>query len=202
MKFDELAKKAKEIKAPVLFENININKQRTDNMNTLADRLKKVDSKTRFSIRALQIFYIIMIFVFLIEIIIIDIEIFQYGLFFIIATFIGGIILQQRRYDKFNKTHTDIQVNKFLQNAKKRLNVFNNYYYSIPVWILFDVALCFFALGIFSEQNNMILIIFFTQVFLLIVIGLEILQMYITWKKKYKPVLDEIDKMIEEIEND
>ena len=183
MKFDELAKKAKEIKAPVLFENININKQRTDNMNTLADRLKKVDSKTRFSIRALQIFYIIMIFVFLIEIIIIDIEIFQYGLFFIIATFIGGIILQQRRYDKFNKTHTDIQVNKFLQNAKKRLNVFNNYYYSIPVWILFDVALCFFALGIFSEQNNMILIIFFTQVFLLIVIGLEILQMYITWKK-------------------
>lgn len=202
MKFDELAKKAKEIKAPVLFENININKQRTDNMNTLADRLKKVDSKTRFSIRALQIFYIIMIFVFLIEIIIIDIEIFQYGLFFIIATFIGGIILQQRRYDKFNKTHTDTQVNKFLQNAKKRLNVFNNYYYSIPVWILFDVALCFFALGIFSEQNNMILIIFFTQVFLLIVIGLEILQMYITWKKKYKPVLDEIDKMIEEIEND
>ena len=202
MDFEGLVKKAKNVKAP----DLNMESSGTipvgSKDKTIIGQLKLVDAKTRWGIQAIQFLYVLLILILLNVLFFSHNSEIQMGIGFILAAFLFVIIVQQLRYMKYNYSYSDSPIKKFLNDAKKRMRVFTpRTWLVIPIWIFIDVGLCFIIKEIFPFPQYISLIIMLLQVFLLLAIVLDFYSAYLFWKKEYKPVITEIDKMLEEIEN-
>ena len=201
MIFEELISSARKVKAPDLDTSHKFDNQASDNMRSLVDKLKKVDLKTKLSIRVLQILYLIMMVVFSYYMLTAELAMVRTGLGLIIGAFLLVILVQQLRYLAYVNSYDDRPVLESLYNAKSRMKVFTKRtWLVIPIWILIDVGLCFILAAKFPFQNYADDIIIILQVILIALISLDFYVAYLEWKRNHKPVLDEIDKIIKEIE--
>jgi len=116
MKFDELAKKAQETKAP----DIGKNTTESNEADTIIYKLKSADSKTRRGIRFIQIaclFFSLFMMCFMIVSENISIKT---GIGLIIIAYLLVIFIQQLRYWKYSYSYVNSPVMEFLHKAKKR----------------------------------------------------------------------------------
>ena len=202
MKFEEIIKKSKKVKAPDLTSGNKTNKPKSEKMELIMDQLKKVDNKTRISIRLLQLLYLILISMMSYYMFTAEHPKTSTGIAFIILAFFMVIFVQQLRYNAYQYTYTDRPVLKFLVDAKSRMRVFTKRtWYVIPIWILIDIGLCFIVISVFPYPQYADDILILLQILLLGLIALDFYAAHLIWKRDNKPLLGEIDKMIEEIEN-
>jgi len=90
---------------------------------------------------------------------------------------------------------------KFLKRAKARLAFSIKWHLYAIFWLLIDVGLCFLVaseayIGPFTSFQIIVLI----QFALVFGISFELAMGYSHWKRENKPVIDEIDRMLKEIE--
>ena len=197
MKFDELSKKAQEIKAPGIEKN-TIKSNQTD---AIIYKLKSVDSKTRRGIRIIQIVYVFFILFLICFMITVASLSLKTGIGLIAIAFLIVIFIQQLRYWKYNYSYANSPVMEFLNKAKKRMKVFTpRTWIVIPVWGLLDAGLCIIIKEIFPLPQYLPLTILLLQVILLLAIVLDFYSAYLVWKKEHKPVITEIDKMLKELQ--
>jgi membrane protein YdbS with pleckstrin-like domain len=202
MKFEEIIKKVKEIKAPEIITDQEIKNSNTNNMKTLITQLKKVDLKTRRSIRALQILYIAMIGVMISYLFIAESSRIIIGIGFIILAFILVIFVQELRHRVYNYTYADNPVIRYLKDAKKRMRVFTvRTWYVIPIWICIDIGISLILSFVLQNTSYVLPSIILLQVLLIIIIVIDFYVAYLFWKRDHEPAIVEIDKMLEDIEN-
>ena len=153
MNFDEIINKSKEVKAPEFGRQKEFENQKPIKMETLIDQLKKVDHKTRNSIRVIQLLYVVMIGIATYYAATADSSQLIIGLGCIIVAFILVIIVQQLRFIAYNYSYGDHTMIQFLKDAKMRMKVVTNRtWFVIPIWILIDVGLCFIIAAEFPYQ--------------------------------------------------
>lgn len=202
MNFDEIINKSKEVKAPEYGRQKELENQKSIKMETLLDQLKKVDYKTRNSIRVIQLLYIIMIGIATYYAATAASSQLKIGLGCITVAFILVIIVQQLRFIAYNYSYGDHTMIQFLKDAKRRMKVVTKRtWFVIPIWILIDVGLCFIIAAEFPYQVYIDDLIILIQILLLGLIALDFYVAYLAWKRDNKPVLIEIGKMIQEIES-
>lgn len=202
MNFDDLVNKTKKVRAPEFDSRVESKNQKSIKMETLLDQLKKVDNKTRISIRLIQLLYVIMIGVATYYTITTGGSHLKIGLGFIIVAFFLVIIVQQLRFNVYNYSYGNHTMIQYLKDAKSRMRVFTKRtWFVIPIWILIDVGLCFIIAEEFPYQEYVDDLIILIQIVLLGLIALDFYVAYLSWKKDNKSVLIEIDKMIKEIES-
>ena len=200
MKFEEIIKKSKNVKAPDLTSGIKTNKPKSEKMESIMEQLKKVDNKTRISIRLLQLLYLILISMMSYYMFTADHANTSTGIAFIILAFFLVISVQQLRYNAYQYTYTDRPVLQFLNDAKSRMRVFTKRtWYVLPIWILIDIGLCFIVVSVFPYPQYVDDILILMQILLLGLIALDFYTAHLIWKRDNKPLVDEIDKMIDEV---
>jgi len=197
MKFEELSKKAQEIKAP----DIEKNTTKSNQIDAIIYKLKSVDSKTNRGIRLVQIAYIFLILFLICFMITVASSSMKTGIGLIAIAFLIVIFIQQLRYWKYNYSYANSTVMESLNKAKNRMKVFTpRTWLVIPVWVLIDAGLCIIIKEIFPLPEYLPLTIMLLQVILLLAIVLDFYSAYLVWKKEHKPVIIEIDKMLKELE--
>lgn len=202
MNFDEMINKSREVVAPDFDSQSESKNKKTIKMETLLERLKRVDSKSRTSIRLIQLLYVAMIGVATYYAFTLGQTQLKVGLGCIIVAFALVILVQQLRYIAYNYAYGDHTMIQFLQDAKSRMQVFTKRTWLVmPIWILIDVGLCFIIAAEFPHWDYIDDMIIVLQILLLGLIALDFYVAYLAWKKDNKPVLIEIDKMIHEIES-
>lgn len=202
MNFEEIVNKTKEVKAPDFDRPMKEKDPKSMKKESLLDQLKSVDSKTRWSIRLIQFLYLVVITVTTYYAITADSSQLKIGLGFIIAAFVQVIVVQQLRYIAYNYSYGDHNMIQFLKDAKSRMKVFTKRtWLVIPIWIFIDIGLCFIIAVEFPYREYIDDLIIILQILLLGLIALDFYVAYLTWKRDNKPVLIEIDKMIQEIQS-
>jgi len=199
MDFEELLNGAKKVKAPAFFENTDFD---TKEKQSIVNQLKSVDKKTRRGIRLIQVTYVFLT-LFLLSFLIIAENLFvKSGIVLIAIAFLMVILVQQLRFRKYNYCYTSVSVISFLKDAKKRMRVFTSRtWFVLPIWIFIDVGLCFIIRQVFPFPQYTVFAIVILQLVLLLAVVLDFYSAYFVWKREQEPVLNEIDKMLEEIEN-
>lgn len=199
MDFEELLDGAKKVKAPVFFENTDLD---TKEKQSIVNQLKSVDKKTRRGIRLIQVTYVFLILFILSFLLIAENLFVKSGIVLIAFAFLMVIFVQQLRFRKYNYCYTSVSVISFLKDAKKRMRVFTSRtWFVIPIWVFIDLGLCFIISQVFPFPRYTVFTIAVLQVVLLLAIVLDFYSAYVVWKRQQKPVLIEIDKMLEENEN-
>lgn len=202
MNFDEMINKSREVKAPEFDSQSESKNKKTVKMETLLEQLKRVDSKTRTSIRLIQLLYVVMIGVATYYAFTFGQTHLKVGLGCIIVAFALVILVQQLRYIAYNYSYGDHTMIQFLRDAKSRMKVFTKRTWIImPIWILIDVGLCFIIAAEFPYREYIDDLIVVLQVLLIGLIALDFYVAYLAWKRDNKPVVIEIDKMMKEIES-
>lgn len=201
MKFEDIVKKAQEVRAPDFKENQKFKNSKSKAMETLESELKNVDRKARLSIRFIQATYVFMISILFYFMISIDNSNERLGIGFIILSFFLVIIVQQLRYRKYNYTYTDNPVISYLKDAKERMSVITKRTWLVlPIWIFIDLGLGLIISSIFPYQEYILPLLILLQVVIVLLVAIDFYTAYVIWKKEQKPVVSEIDKMIYEIE--
>ena len=150
MSFDEMINKSREVVAPEFDSQSASKNKKTVKMETLLERLKRVDSKTRTSIRLIQGLYVVMIGVATYYAFTLGQTQLKVGLGCIIVAFALVILVQQLRYTAYNYAYGDHTMIQFLQDAKCRMQVFTKRtWIVIPIWILINYELKILFLLIF-----------------------------------------------------
>lgn len=202
MNFDEIVNKTRDVKAPDFENRTDEKSQKSMKIETLLDQLKGVDSKTRRSIRLIQILYVLMIGVATYYAVTTSSSQIKIGLSSIIVAFVLVILVQQLRFIAYNYSYGKHTMIQFLKDAKSRMRVFTKRtWLVIPIWIFIDVGLCFIIAAEFPYQEYVDDLIILIQIVLLGFIALDFYVAYLSWKKDNKSALIEIDKMIKEIES-
>jgi len=202
MKFEEVLKKAKGLKAPEIIVDQIAENQTYNNMENFIHQLKKVDLNTRRSIRILQLLYAIMSLVASYVLLFETSGRISIGLGLIILAFLLVIFVQQLRYKAYTNTYTNNPVILFLKAAKKRMQVFTRRtWYVIPIWISIDIGLCFILSSLLQGTPYTLIAIMLLQIVLIFLIIIDFYTAYLIWKKEHKPIVIEIEKMLDEIEN-
>lgn len=202
MNFEDLVNKSKSVKAPDLKAESAGEIPVDSKDKTIIGQLKLVDAKARWGIRAIQILYVFLILILLSILFFSNKSEIRLGIGFISAAFLLVIFIQQLRYVKYNYSYANSPIKEFLNDAKKRMRVFTpRTWLVIPIWIFIDIGLCFILSEIFPLRQHVSLIIILLQVILLLAIVFDFYSSYLFWKKEHQPVIAEINKMLEEIEN-
>jgi len=202
MKYEDIINKSKKVKAPDLSHQAGAVNQKHHKMGSILDLLKKIDSKTRFGIRVIQSIYIAMILIALAYIIQSSNLYINLGIGFIAVAFALVIFVQQLRYKVYTNTYTNNPVIKYLHNAKKRMRVFTpRTYYVILIWLFIDLGICLILSSILEDAAFFLSTILLVQATIIILVVIDFYVAYLLWKRDYKPVIQKIDKMIEEIED-
>ncbi len=202
MNFEELINNARKVKAPNLTEGKMSRESGSENDKSIVDQLKAVDFKTRRGIRFIQITYVFLILFLICFLVAAVNSSVKIGVGLIAIAFLLVVFVQQLRYWRYNYSYSSNSIKEFLNKAKNRMRVFTSRtWFVIPIWVLIDVGLCLIINEIFPFPKYNLLIIMLLQVFLLLAIILDFYSAYLFWKKEHKPVIVEIEKMLEEIEN-
>ncbi|MBT3385046.1 MAG: hypothetical protein HN778_11245 [Prolixibacteraceae bacterium] len=203
MNFEELLNKSKNVIAPDLeIKNAGDASQSSKDKKSIIEQLKWVDSKTRVGIRLIQIIYSFLILILLCLLLFLANFEIKLGIGFISVAFLLVIFVQQLRYLKYNYLYVSSPITVFLNDAKKRMRVFTpRTWLVIPIWIFIDIGICFIINEIFPFPRYIFLTLMLLQVVLLLAVVLDFYSAYLVWKKEHKPVILEINRMLEEIEN-
>jgi len=201
MRYDDMVDRSKAVKAP------DIGEGRIGGMNSIASEgmvtmLKKVDGRTKLSIRVLQGVYVLMTLMAFVYTFILGDVLVRAGFGFLTVAFAMVIFLQQLRYRAYDETYEDAPMLEYLQRAKKRMRVFTvRTWFVLPIWILIDVGVCFFVAAAAERHDfSAPLAIGGVQMLLLLIVALDFLTDYLVWRKEHRPAVMEIDKILKEIE--
>ena len=201
MNYEDIINGSRNVKAPDLVVKNKSSNQKDKTMESIISQLKQVDRKTKFSIRLIQWLYMIMIAVVTYYIIDLDHHLIKAGLGAIFIAFCLVIVVQQLRYNAYQNDYDDRPVLKSLHDARSRMQVFTKRtWLVIPIWILIDLGISLIIWVEFPYHQYVDDIIIVFQLILLAFVALDFYVAHIAWKRDRKPVLDEIDKMIDEIE--
>ena len=202
MKYEEVINNSKKVKAPDLSHKTGTKTQTPDTMENILDLLKKTDSKTRLGIRVLQLFYIAMILVAISYMLISSDQFINLGIGSLIIAFVLVIFVQQLRFRAYSNNYTNNPVIKYLHEAKKRMRVFTpRTYYVIPIWLFIDLGICLMLKTALEGTSFFLPAVIFLQALLIILVIIDFYTAYLVWKRDHKPVIEEIDQMLDEIEN-
>ncbi len=201
MKYEEIINKSKEVKAPDPNVEAGAKTKKHGAMENILNLLKKTDSKTRLGIRVLQLFYLAMILV-AISYLLISSDLFiNLGIGSLIIAFILIIFVQQLRFRAYSNNYTNNPVIKYLHEAKKRMRVFTpRTYYVIPIWLFIDIGICLMLKTALEGTAFFLPAVILLQALLIILVIIDFYTAYLVWKRDHKPVLEEIDTMLDEIE--
>ena len=200
MKYEEVFKRSREVKAPNLDIKTSSVKKKHKAMDSIVSQLKQVDRRTRISIRLLQVLYGFMIATLSYYIAVQDDSMVKAGLGSILAAFILVIWVQQLRYNAYQYDYNDSPVLESLLDARSRMQVFTNRtWLVIPIWILIDVGICLLIANLLPDKDYIDDVIISIQFVLIGLIAIDFYVAYRIWKRDNEPVLMEIDKMIEEL---
>ena len=203
MNFEDVFNRSRSVKAPDLEVKSQSSNQNDKTMESIISQLKKVDQKTKLSIRLIQLLYVFMMAIVTYYIIDLDQLMTKVGLGAIFIAFSLVILVQQLRYIAYQNNYDDGPVIKSLYDAKSRMQVFTKRtWLVIPIWILIDFGVSLIIWEEFPNRRYADDLIIIMQLILIALIALDFYVAYIAWKRDQKPVLDEIDKMIDEIESD
>jgi membrane protein YdbS with pleckstrin-like domain len=201
MKYDDMVNRAKKVKAPILGGK-GENSMRSEASDAMTTMLKRVDSRTRFSIRILQGVIVFLTAIAFACVIVFENNLVQAGFGLIAAAFALIVFVQQLRYRVYNEVYEGAPMLEYLYRAKKRMRVFTvRTWLALPVWILIDAGICLF---IFSAADHFdfpaMYVVLALQVLLVFVVALDFWVDYLIWKKEHEPAVIEINRMLEEIE--
>lgn len=170
MKCDEIVSKATRAKAPEIDHVLN-GASKPSSSGPIAAVLKRLDGRTRISIRMLQ------------------------------AAFVVVIIRLNLRCRIYCAVHEGVSMVCYLQRARKRMRVFTaRSRLALPAWLLIGVALCLFLLAAEDrfEVPEIIPIASLQLVpVLLVVIGFRV--EYLIWRREHRPALGQIDHLLAEL---
>jgi hypothetical protein len=201
MKFEELISQSKKTKAPDLEQKAGSKFQKNNNMDSLLNLLKKTDSKTRLGIRVLQLIYIIMILVAISYILVSSDLYINLGIGSLILAFVMVIFVQQLRFWAYSNNYTNNPVINYLHEAKKRMRVFTpRTYYVILIWLFIDIGICLILKTVLEGTTLYLSAVILLQAVLIILVIIDFYTAYLIWKRDHKPVIMEIDLMLDEIE--
>jgi hypothetical protein len=201
MKYEDVIKKSKKVKAPDLSYPAGTKIQKHNTMENMLDLLKKTDSKTRLGIRILQLLYTAMILVAIAYILVSSDLFINLGIGSLIIAFVLVIFVQQLRFKAYSNNYTNNPVIKYLHEAKKRMRVFTpRTYYVILIWLFIDIGICLILKTVLEGTTLYISAVLLLQALLIILVIIDFYSAYLFWKRDHQPVIKEIDQMLEEIE--
>jgi len=200
MKFDEIRESLKEIKAPEIDEDSFKDQPKETSMKKIVNCVRKLDRKAKFSLIGLQVVFSLWVVWLLFSIINEGVLLRQIGFATIIVGFFLGIYYKQLQLEKYHATDFDSSITDFLKRAKARLAFSLMWHIYAIIWLLFDVGLCFLAAADYHRSPfTLFQCILLIQFALVLGIAFELAMAYSQWKRKRKPVIDEIDNMLNEI---
>jgi membrane protein YdbS with pleckstrin-like domain len=201
MKYDEVVKGSKRVKAPPV-ETKAGSDGTGEASGTIIGALKDVDRRTRISIRFLQGIFAFMILLAVGFIIVNDDILTRSGVGFLIMSFFVVIYMQQLRYKAYNETYLNTPMVEYLQRAKKRMRVFTvRSWLAIPAWLLIDVGLCLLIYAVSDRFDFPVgYVILILQVPIVMAAAADFLVEYLIWKREHKPVVTRIDRILDDIE--
>ena len=201
MKFEELISQSKKTKAPDLEQKAGSKFKKNNNMDSLLNLLKKTDSKTRLGIRLLQLIYIIMILVAISYILVSSDLYINLGIGSLILAFVMVIFVQQLRFWAYSNNYTNNPVIKYLHEAKKRMRVFTpKTYYVILIWLFIDIGICLILKTVLEGTTLYLSAVILLQAVLIILVIIDFYSAWLLWQRTHRPVIKEIDQMLDDIE--
>jgi len=204
MKYDDLIKKAKRIYAPSEKTASIDDKSNTKNMKNIIDQVKAFDIKHKFTTRIIQIIFALWI-VFVVSVMIKenDIRIISSMAIFAVALALG-IYMKQLQLKSFIKINYSCSISEFLKEARERTKFFCKWTLYGLFWFLFDLGICILVSALYHKipfgPFELFQIIIMIQIVLVIGIAVELMIAYNEWKKKHKPIIDEIDNILQEMD--
>ena len=201
MKFDEIKKTLKEIKAPEIDED-SFKAQPKETSMKIINYVRKLDRKAKFSLIGLQVVFSLWVVWLLFSIINNEGVLLRHiGFATLIVGFVLGIYYKQLQLEKYHAIDFDSSITDFLKRAKDRLAFSLMWHIYAIIWLLFDVGLCFLVAADYHRSPfTLFQCILLIQFALILGITFELAIAHSRWKRKNKPVIDEIDKMLVEIE--
>jgi cell division protein FtsW (lipid II flippase) len=111
------------------------------------------------------------------------------------------IFYHQLHYERNNRSYFANSIIDFLKETKKRLKFLAKRIWYIIIWALFDLGVCFLIAADFSNHYLMMIgVILIIQLILAIAIFSELYFGYKKWKKIRKPLITEIEHILQEIQ--
>ena len=203
MKYEDIVEKSKRVKAP-RDDAGRRNEMNSDISESIISMLKTVDGKTRRSIRILQGVIGLGILMYLVLVILASNPVVWAGLSLIITAFFMVLIVQQLRFRAYSEDYLGRPVIEYLHSAKKRMRVFTvRTWLVIPTWLLIDAGICLLIYAGYDHVDisvSLAKILLALQAFLVFVIALDFFVAYLMWDRDHKPAVDEINRMLGEIE--
>jgi membrane protein YdbS with pleckstrin-like domain len=203
MKYEDIVEQSKRVKAPCGKAG-GETKMKDDASKSIIGMLKTVDSKTRRSIRIVQGVIGLVIPMYLVLIILASDPVVWAGLGMIIMAFCMILFIQQLRFRAYSEKYLGRPTIEYLQSANKRMRVFTvRTWLVIPTWLLIDAGICLLVYAGYDHIDiNISLgrILLALQAFLVFVIGLDFFVAYLMWDRNHRPAVDEINRMLGEIE--
>jgi hypothetical protein len=203
MKYEDIVEKSKRVKAP-RSEAEGREEMNGNASDSIIGMLKTVDRKTRRSIRILQGAIGLSVPLCLVLIILVSDPVVQAGLGLIIAALFMTLLIQQLRFRAYSRNYLGGPIIDYLYAAKKRMKVFTvRTWLVIPTWLLIDAGYCLLIYAGYDHIDiNISLgrILLALQALLVFVIGLDFFVDYLMWTRDHRPAVDEINRMLGEIE--
>lgn len=197
MKLEEIITKSKEVKAPMLKKE-----SKSEPLKLLTNILKKSDRDARKHSRRIQVLYIVMVLFWIFQIIIANNYLSKIGFGILTVASFMVIFYNQLHYERNNRSYFAISNIDFLKETKKRLKFLPNRIWYIIIWALFDLGFCFVIVADFSHRYSILIgvgVILIMQLILAIAISAELYFEYKKWKKIRKPLITEIEHILQEI---
>ena len=203
MKYEDIVEKSKTVKAP-RGEAEGKREMNADASESIIGMLKTVDRKTRRSIRILQGVIGLAIPMYLVMIILASDPVVWAGLGLIIMAFFMILLIQQLRFRAYSENYLGRPVIEYLHSSQKRMKVFTvRTWLVIPTWLLIDAGICLLICAGYDHIDTSISlrkILLALQAFLVFVIALDFFVAYLMWDRNHRPAVDEIKRMLGEIE--
>jgi NADH:ubiquinone oxidoreductase subunit 3 (subunit A) len=200
MKFDEIRDSLNEIKAPEIDEDSFKNQTKETSIKKIVNCVRKMDRKAKFCLIGLQVVFSLWVVWLVFSIINEGVLLRQMGFATIIVGFFLGIYYKQLQLEKYHATDFDSSITDYLKRAKARLAFSLMWHIYAIIWLLFDVGLCFLAATYYHRSPfTLFQCILLIQFALVLGIAFELAIAYSQWKRTRKPVIDEIDNMLNEI---
>ena len=201
MNFNEMKKGLEETTAPEMNTDTPEHQPKGKAVDRIIDGIRKQDRKAKFSLIGTQVAFSLWIVVLLFYVFSEGVLLRQVGFATLIVAFFLGIYRKQRQLEKYHASDFDSSMTEFLERARTRLAFSVKWQLYAVIWLLFDVGLCLLVasvprIGPFTSSQIIVLV----QLVFVLGISFELAMDYSRWKRNSKPVIDEIDRMLNEIE--